>query len=84
MLSLYKVLMYNVEQGCFGILSRNFHKKSGYPAIKRKQDALIEMKALRKTPRNAAGKSYEAGMALEDHRKPRKSHAAMRSKAANG
>ena len=47
-----------------------FHKKSGCPAIKRKQDALIEMKALRKTPRNAAGKSYEAGRAQEDLRNP--------------
>ena len=37
-----------------------FGKKAVCPAIKRKGDALIEMKALRETPRNAARKSYEA------------------------
>ena len=61
MLSLYSALIHNVKQGCFGMLSWFFHKKSGYSVIKRKQDALIEMYELRKTPRNAAGKSYEAG-----------------------
>lgn len=42
-----------------------FRKNTVHPAIKRKEDALIEMKALRKTPRNAARKSYEAAEMAE-------------------
>ena len=42
-----------------------FRKKDAYPAIKCKDGALIEMKALRKTPKNAAGKSYEAAKMTE-------------------
>ena len=42
-----------------------FRKKDVFPAIKRKRDALFVMKALRKTPRNAAGKSYKAAEMAE-------------------
>jgi len=47
------------------MLSLFFQKKSRCPAIKWKRDALIEMKLLRKTPRNDARKSYEASKMRE-------------------
>ena len=57
-----------------------FRKKDVFPAIKRKRDALFVMKALRKTPRNAAGTSYEAGRALEHRKNPEKRMTVMRRK----
>ena len=82
-LSLCKILNANKKQMYFRTVSLFFHKKSRCPAINGKRDALIEMETPRKTPRNDAGKSYEANPALDSAGVPKRVFAGMRLKTTN-
>jgi len=82
-LSFYNVLIFMEKGRDFLSLSVFFQKKSEYPAIKRKLDALIEMKTLPKTPINAARKSYESCASSEKCRISPDCMTVMRSKTTD-